>query len=151
MLRSILHTTYSSEAVMRLDIQILLKSTPLNLLAGSALGRDILHINTKQLCRKDIKNCQDRITWHKIWNTWKAMLDLLFISSETTTAPHEVFCLKIEKCVLQWRKSKNTFRMRNIRWFNISFTALCVLFNEIMDDMILTTKCYLTFSSRTHV
>jgi len=35
---SILHVAYSSELVMRLDCKILLKSLPLNLLAGSALG-----------------------------------------------------------------------------------------------------------------
>ena len=44
-LLSILHSFHSSEAVMRLDYQILLKSPPLTLLAGSALHADNAKLN----------------------------------------------------------------------------------------------------------
>jgi len=42
---SILHPSYSSEAVMRLDYQKLLKSSPLTLLAGTAPGRRRINLH----------------------------------------------------------------------------------------------------------
>ena len=74
-LSSILHPFYSSEAVMGLDYQILLKSPPLTLLAGSALHADNAKLNenlwwkaqTAKLCFRKQNTKESLLCYWKKW------------------------------------------------------------------------------------